>query len=134
MIYFPNLIRALVLLGVLLLTECAGNTTGQDNPTALPTTLPPTEPPVDTLPTNGEGIPLVARVNETEITLPEFQRALARRQAEMNAADPDALQASVLEALIEQALIEQEAANRNIVVSDEELQTQLAEYVSLAGG
>lgn len=85
------------------------------------------------LPINSQGLPLVAVVNQVEITLPDFQQALQRRQQEMLAADPSALQAEVLEQLIDQALIEQGAAALEIVVTDEELQAELLVNIELAG-
>jgi parvulin-like peptidyl-prolyl isomerase len=122
-----QLIHILTLLLVLLLTACAGSTSGQDSPT----TSPPTA--VHNLPVNEAGVTLVAKVNGAEITLPEFEQAVARQQAEVEAADPAALQASVLDALIEQALIEQAASQQQINVTDEEIQAELQAMVQESG-
>lgn len=121
-------LRLLTLLLILLLTACAGSASGQDSPTANPSTSAPH------LPVNDAGVPLAARVNGVEITLPELERALAQRQIGLQAADPAALQASVLDTLIEQALIEQAAAEQGIFVTSEETQAQLQEHIAAAGG
>ncbi|NWG15019.1 MAG: peptidylprolyl isomerase [Chloroflexi bacterium] len=88
---------------------------------------------IDQLPVDETGIPLVARVNDAPITLPAFQRALARRQFDMAAADPLALEAEVLEQLIDQVLIGQAAAAQDITISDEEVQAELQINLELAG-
>lgn len=123
-----------VLLAVLMwiVTACGG----QPEPPAANTNpvSPQAAPATAALPTDGSGVPLVARVNGQEITLPTFQRALERRQQMVvDAANPAALQAEVLDQLVEQALIEQAAAQQNLTISDEELQAQIAEHKNLAG-
>lgn len=91
-------------------------------------------PAAAALPTNDEGVSIVARVNETDITLPEFQRTLARYEQQQPAVtDAAALQASVLDTMIEQVLIEQAAAAQDITVTDEELDTEIQSNVALAG-
>ncbi len=87
------------------------------------------------LPTNAEGIPIVARVNDAEITLPELERAALRyelQQAQL--ADPTLLQSIVLNTLIEQELIVQAAAEQGITVSEDELNSELLMNEQLAGG
>jgi peptidyl-prolyl cis-trans isomerase C len=118
-----------MLLLVLLLAACASSTAGQDNPTANS----PTAAPARNLPLNEAGAPLVAKVNGTEITLAEFEQALARQQADGLAADVSALEASVLDALIEQTLIEQAAAEQQISVTDEEIQSEIQAMVQESG-
>ncbi len=120
-------LRVLTLLLVLLLTACAGSTSGQDSPTANPPTAVPN------LPVNEAGVSLVAKVNDVEITLPEFEQAVARQQAELEAADVSSLQASVLDALIEQELIEQAASQQQIAVTDEEIQAEIQAMVQESG-
>lgn len=88
----------------------------------------------DTLPSNSAGIKLVGKVNGEEITLPDFERALARRQQEVtDAASPDTLRADVLNQIIEQILIRQGAAAQNVLVSDEQVQTELQALKDSAG-
>src|SRR5262245_19642541 len=65
-------------------------------------------------PVNAQGEPLVAKVNDAEITQGEFDRAVTRfQQQQLTAADPAALRATVLDSLIDEALIEQAAAQSN---------------------
>jgi peptidyl-prolyl cis-trans isomerase C len=119
-----------------LLTACGGQPAPTADVPADSATLPPTQAavPTNVLPVNGSGVQLVARVNGTDITLPDFQRALERRQQLMlDAADPAALQSEVLDQMIEQVLIEQAATQQRLTVSDEELQAQLQEHKNLAG-
>src|SRR5262249_8203332 len=109
--------------------------------TASPTTAPevnvsPTAAPVQPTqgtPVDANGVPLVAKVNGTEITQPDFEQALARRQLELNAADPAALRAEVLDQLIEDVVIQQGAAAQNITVSDADVQAELQNNIQLAG-
>ncbi|HEX2907556.1 MAG TPA: peptidylprolyl isomerase [Phototrophicaceae bacterium] len=89
--------------------------------------------PTPQLPVNPEGVALVAKVNDIEITLPDYLRALARRQVEVLAADPATLEADVLEQLIDQALLEQGATAQEIVVTDDEVQAELQINLELAG-
>lgn len=124
---FAQLLRLLTLLLTLPLAACAGNMSGQDSPTASsPTAVP-------NLPEDENGAPLVAKVNGVGITLAAFERAVARQQAELEAADPAALQASVLDALIEQTLIEQAATQQQITVSDEEIQAEVQAMMQESG-
>jgi parvulin-like peptidyl-prolyl isomerase len=113
----------------LLLAACAGSTVGQDNPSPNP----PTSAPDPNLPVNDAGVQLVAKVNGTEITLPEFEQALTRQQAEIQAADPDAMAASVLDSLIEQTLIEQAASEQQITVTDAEIQAEIQAMMQESG-
>ncbi len=98
-----------------------------DVPPALPTAAP------TGIPISGSGVPLVARVNGAEITLPEFEQALTRRQVQLNAADPGALRDEVLAQLIEQKVIEQGATAEQIIVSDADVQTELQSNIEMAG-
>ncbi len=76
---------------------------------------------------------MVAVVNGQAITQAVFDRAVARRQTEVNAATPEALRAEVLNQLIEQIVIEQGAQLLNISVSDEQLQAEIQSNKELAG-
>jgi parvulin-like peptidyl-prolyl isomerase len=87
-----------------------------------------------TLPNNADGVPVVARVNGVEITLPEFQSTLTRyEQQQPNVADASVLQNAVLNTMIEQVLIEQAAVERQISVSEEELDAEIQSNITLAG-
>lgn len=112
---------------ILLLTACAGSVSSNNAPTQV------AQQPTPQLPVNDQGIALVARVNEQEITLTDFLRALSRRQLENNAADPTVLEADVLEQMIDQTLIEQGAAGQQIIVTDDEVQAELQVNIELAG-
>jgi parvulin-like peptidyl-prolyl isomerase len=118
---FVKRFRLLLILSLLLLTLAA-----------LPG-LAAAQTSIDQLPVDEAGIPLVARVNDEAITLPAFQRALARRQFDLTAADPLALEAEVLEQLIDQLLIEQGAAAQDIIISDEQVQAEIQLNLELAG-
>lgn len=161
--YLPKLIRALTVLLLLSLAACGGEapaTTAPENVTS-PTTAPDVTSPTATtseasvvpptltveaeappalptaaptgVPVSGTGEQLAARVNGAEITLAAFEQALARRQIELNAADPFALRDDVLAQLIEQKIIEQGAAAQQITVTDEEVQAELQSNIELAG-
>jgi len=108
-------------------TSAASANPPTDAPPVLPTAAP------TGMPVSGDGQPLAARVNGAQITLAEFEQALARRQLELNAADPNALRRDVLNQLIEQAVIEQGAAAQQISVSDDEVQVELQSNIELAG-
>lgn len=98
--------------------------TDTDNETPAPT-ADTTVQEQSSLPLNDAGTPIVARVNGDEITLPQFERALARAQAQIDAADINALSATVLDQMIEEAVIQQAAATMGISVSEEELDQML---------
>ncbi len=110
-------------------------------PAANVTAPPPaaTQPPpaVTTpigIPTDpATGLPVAAVVNGQAITQAAFDRAVSRRQAEVNAATPEALRAEVLNQIIEQIVIEQGAKALNISVSDEQLQAEIQSNKELAG-
>lgn len=109
---------AILLIILVMVSACSGG--GNSNPTSNNSgATSPTAAPQ--LPVNGQGVALVARVNGEEITLPEFERALARSQDQSNVADPNTLAIVVLNTLIEQTLIHQAAAQIGVTVSDEEV-------------
>lgn len=78
--------------------------------------------------------PLAARVNGEPITLAAFVRERERRALGMavEPATQDAFDAQVLAAMIDQVLINQGAANAGIVITDEEIDAELAVQVELA--
>lgn len=112
----PSLIIAFLLP---LLTACA---------TATPTlpVVPTQAPPVlNELPVNDQGTAVVARVNGTEITRAEFDRALMRTQQANVGADATLLYTGILDSLIEQRLIEQAATELNVSVTDAQIDAEL---------
>jgi len=127
---------SLTLLIVLFVAACSPGTTEAPTgeapvvATDIPTAVPIQE---DLLPKNAEGIPLVARVNNVEITLPQFQRMLARYQ-QQPVGNPAALPKLVLTTMIQQSLIDQAAASNNIDVTPQEVDTELQSLVQSAGG
>lgn len=126
-------LRHIVLLLVFGLAACGGGTP-TENAVQNPTPVPPVQSTSSDLPANAAGVKLVAKVNGEEITLPEFESALARQQQEItNAATADTLRQNTLDQLIEQSLIEQGAATQNLTVSDEEVQSELNSLIEQAG-
>lgn len=124
---------------LLFIAGCGGAPAATQSPSTNPTSLPtvaaqPTVPTTGELPTNTAGIKLVGKVNGEEITEAEFNRALARKQQEVDAASQDTLRRDVLDQLIEERLIIQGATAQNITVTDAEVQTELQSQVQEAGG
>lgn len=120
------------------LAACSGggDSTAQTGNNPLPTqpadAAPATPLPAAAVDENGE--PLVARVNGDGITQAEFDRAVARQQQELAAADSTALASAVLTTLIQQKLIEQAARDLNISVDDQALDAEIQANVDMAGG
>jgi peptidyl-prolyl cis-trans isomerase C len=96
---------------------------------------PPTAPaqPTTGMPVSSSGVPIVARVNGSDITMPEFQQALTRKQLEVNAADPNALRNEVLDQLIEDQVVMQGAAAQQMAVTDADVQAELQSNIEIAG-
>ena len=101
-----------------------------------PTSTPiPTSTPVPTL---------AARVNDTDITLEQFNVELKRNvQSQPNAPDFDSadgqqlaaqLKDTVLDMLIEQTLIAQEAAREKVVITEKQIDQELSVTKDKAGG
>jgi parvulin-like peptidyl-prolyl isomerase len=118
-----------------LIASCGGSPSGSqptasgNNPPLQATILVAT--PV--LPLNAQGQPLVAKVNNIEITLDQFQQALVLYQSQQpTAADETALKQTVLDNLINQVLIEQAAATQGVTVTDVELNTEVQSYIDTA--
>ena len=68
---------------------------------------------------------LVARVNGDAISQDDVSEALERLQIDSNAADISMLREQVIQALIQQKLIEQAAPGLGIVISDEDVQSEI---------
>ncbi len=149
MLHRINITRGLPVVLLFVVAACASNTATQPpvtTPISLSPEIPATVPSVpiaptetatpvtsDEPPTNDAGVQLVARVNGEGITLTQFERALARRQMEVQAADPDTLRDDVLNQLIEQTVIQQSAAAQGLAVSDADLEAELQDMKSAAG-
>lgn len=106
-------------------------------PAPAPTVSGPTAIPANA--------PLAARVNGKPIALAEFDKEVARRQAEMskqginfNTAEGrtalDVLRMQTLDGLIEQELINQEAAKLGVTVSDAEVEAAVKQSIADTGG
>jgi len=121
---------------VLLLAGCGGAPAATQNPASNPNPTPTVaaQPTTAGLPTNKAGVKVVAKVNGEEITEPDFDRALARKQQEVEAASPDTLKADVLNQMIEERLILQGAQAQNMTVTDADVQTELQAQMQEAGG
>ncbi len=86
--------------------------------------LAQSQPTIATAPVDESGEALVAKVNGQGITRAAFDRALARTQQGVMAADSSALEATVLDLMIEQVLINQAAADANVVISDADVEAE----------
>jgi parvulin-like peptidyl-prolyl isomerase len=120
-----------VLLALIGAAACApsnNNTTPTQNP--APTAFVIQE---ESLPKNEAGVPLVARVNDSEITLPDFQRMLQRYQAQPFG-DPGGLPKIVLTTMIQQSLINAAAETNEIVIAPEDVEQELQALITDAGG
>jgi len=104
--------------------------------TAAPT-APPTSPTADR--------PLAALVNSQPIYLVDYERQVARYEAAMLSSGVDLssedgqarllqLRKDVLDGMIQQVLVEQVATQEGISVSDEEVETALAQLIEEVGG
>jgi len=80
--------------------------------------------------------PLAARVNGQPITLATFQRESVRRAVglDVQPATQGAFDAQVLQSMIDQMLINQAAAREGIVVTDAEVDAELATQSDIAAG
>ena len=115
----------LALLVILCATACAANpgATAGGNPASVSVEAAK-------LPKDDAGVPLVARVNDTEITLPQFQRMM-QRVAQQSAGNSPRI---VLTTMIQQALIDQAAAQNNVSVTPAEVDQELQSLIDGAGG
>ena len=135
MLHRRLIVCALVL--VLTLTGCGGEASPApaDNP-VVATDAPPA---ATLMPTAAPTEALAALVNGEALTLAQFQVEVERQTAQLAAlgvmpADQSAFEATVLNGIIDQMLIEQAAAVQGLTVSDEEVDTEIAVDIDLAGG
>lgn len=128
MSYENRLFRvAVLLLAVLGAAACSPTSA---NPSAQ--AIQPTQGiPVDSLPTNEAGVPLIARVNDIEITLPEYEREAQRYQQSIVGANTPT---AIVQTMIQQTLIEQAATQNGIVVTEDEVNQELQSLIDSSGG
>ena len=136
-----SLIATVLLIVLVLAAACGG-----DAPPAEQDSPAQNEPaPTTVLPTATQDVPtptteaLAASVNGQPITLAAFQAEADRQEAQLAAlglmpADRSVFEASVLTAMIDQMLIEQAAEVQGITVTDDEVETEIALNIELAGG
>jgi peptidyl-prolyl cis-trans isomerase C len=142
---FRSSVGITLVLIVVLLTACAGNKTSSGSPASNSDNAVPVDQPVDTANSIGQPSqpdtvvqpteePLAAKVNGQPITLAAFERERDRRAlgTQVQPATEAAFDASVLQTMIDQMLIEQAAAQLGIVVTDQEVDTELALEADLA--
>ena len=140
-----SLTRALatVSLGVMLSSACTAQSAPGSAPAvaqpqaAITINAPPTPTPTVTpLPPTATPVPLAARVNDQVISLEQFNSELAHYLDNAGPKDPQAAEAQqiVLSQLIQRMLIMQEAARQNIVISDQQVQEEIAIARARAGG
>jgi parvulin-like peptidyl-prolyl isomerase len=140
-----SLTRALatVSLGVMLSSACTAQSAPGSAPAvaqpqaAITINAPPTPTPTVTpLPPTATPVPLAARVNDQVISLEQFNSELAHYLDNAGPKDPQAAEAQqiVLSQLIQRMLIMQEAAQQNIVVSDQQVQEEITIARARAGG
>lgn len=112
--------------------------------TAAPNAAAPTQPSVGptVVPTQG---PAAARVNGLAIPLAEFEKNVARRQAEMTKQGIDLtttegkaalaeMRRQILEGMIEQELIDQQVAKQGITVTESEVDAAVNQSIADSGG
>ncbi|MDW8396218.1 MAG: peptidylprolyl isomerase [Anaerolineae bacterium] len=130
---------------VVVLVGCASSEAPvRVTPQIFTVTLVPQATPTPTPAPTPTPNPNIALVNERPIRRAEFeaelQRAMSALEAPPNPETPEGKQAlrqlreSVLEALIEQALLEQAAEQLNIVVTDQQVEEELAFIKDRVGG
>jgi parvulin-like peptidyl-prolyl isomerase len=133
----PRLLRPLLVsaAALLLAAACApaeANVFASPQPTEIAQALP-TPVPVTALPVNAQNVSVVATVNGQDITLDDFQRTLEQREIQAgqvrNAA---AFQDAVLASMIEQTLIAQGAERLGIVVTEGDVEAEVAANRALA--
>jgi len=136
----PRTIWFFVIAFVFVLSACSGGEAVSNSITDIPsvTDVPVGQdesvaPPAE--PTEA----LAALVNGEPITLAAFQGELRRQEARLAdagviPADRAAFESSVLNSMIDQVLIEQAATVQGLTVTDEEVDTEIALNIELAGG
>jgi len=144
-------VSSFVLTGVLLIT---GIHAGTVSATPLLSAVPlnaidiargvqagPTTTPPAVAPTQPGSVPLAALVNgKTPITVAQLDSEVNRQlDARKSLNDPppvdlNAFRDSILNSLIQQTLIEQAAVIQGVVVTDQDVETEIQSYIQAAGG
>jgi len=87
------------------------------------------------LPTDANGNPLIASVNGEGILLRDYERLINRYEQQQFLGDQvAAMQAAVMGTLVEQKLINQAAAAAGVVITDAEIDAEIASNIEMAGG
>jgi peptidyl-prolyl cis-trans isomerase C len=130
---------SLVILVLAALAACAGGKGPSPNESASSVVQPGSVSAAEPVSASGAQAqpteePLAARVNGQPITLAAFQRERARRAVglDVQPATQAAFDAQVLQSMIDQVLINQAAANDGIVVTDAEIDAELAAQSDIA--
>ena len=150
----PKLFTCMAVLAVWL-TACGVSDVPPQSPTITAAVLPPTataalKPAAPTqpaavptvVPTEG---PAAARVNGHSISLAEFEKNVARRQAEMTKQGIDLgtpegktalaeMRRQILDGMIEQELIDQQVAKQGITVTQTEVDAAVNQSIADSGG
>ncbi|MBI1258458.1 MAG: hypothetical protein GC204_13405 [Chloroflexi bacterium] len=131
MSYFKRSLCLPMLLVVLVYASaCAPNS----SPSATQTPNSTSEPiESSNLPTDAAGLPLVAKVNDSGITLADYEAQVHRYQSQPFA-DPENLPKIVLQTMIQQELIDQAAAKNNIEVTSAEVDQEIQTLITNSGG
>jgi len=106
----------------------ANNKASTTTPNLTPVPIEPT-----TLPTDEAGIPVVAKVNDTGITLADYELTVHRYQSQPYA-DPDNLPKIVLQTMIQQVLIDQAATKNKVVITDDQVDKEIQNLITTSGG
>lgn len=114
---------------LLLMAACAppdATVSASSEPTSVAQAQMPTAVPVTALPVDAQGVSIIARVNDQDITLDEFQRTLEQREIQVgDVPDAGEFQDAVLASMIEQMLIAQGAVRLGITVTDADLEAEV---------
>ena len=131
MSYFKRCLCLPILLVVLVsAAACAP----KSNPSSTQTpNLTPATVESSSLPTNDAGLPLVAQVNGTGITLADYELQIHRYQSQPFA-DPQNLPKIVLQTMIQQELIDQAATKNNVEVTTAEVDQEIQSLITDSGG
>lgn len=130
----------LIPLLILMLTACGGDeppaAAQSQNPTPVPVENDSNPTPVPEIEVNAQAaLPegAIAIVNDAIITQSDYDRLLAQRSANTNAADDAALRAQILDTLIEQELIRQAASEMGVNISAADIDAEMESLQAAVG-
>jgi parvulin-like peptidyl-prolyl isomerase len=118
---------------LLLILVCAAACSPTNNNASTTPNLTPVPIEPTTLPTDETGLPIVAKVNDTGITLADYELTVHRYQSQPYA-DPDNLPKIVLQTMIQQVLIDQAAAKNKVIITDAQVDKEIQSLISTSGG